>query len=235
MKATPKKCFVIAPIGETNSPIRRITDGLIDAVIRPVLEPMGYEVTIAHKITTPGSISRQIIERLLTDELVIADLSGLNPNVMYELAVRHATRLPIIILAEVGTKLPFDVSDQRTVFYKNDMAGVIELKQTLGKTTQEAMADTRPDNPIYQVHKEILIKENIEPGEAGNIQKLILDRIDNLEYLISSHLDSGISVVRLQDTPNDFGQNPLNAIAKSLFTKALQIPCDAPTKNPSEN
>jgi len=154
-----KVCFVITPIGNDNSDIRRATDGLIEAVIRPMLSEMDFCVVAAHQMDNPGSITNQIIEHLIGAKLVIANLTGLNPNVMYELAVRHAARLPVISIAERGTLLPFDIVSERTIFYTNDMSGVLELQDTLCKTVEECIKEKTPDNPVYRGKRSSIMKE----------------------------------------------------------------------------
>lgn len=186
MDTNPKKCFVIAPIGDPNSIMRRKTDGLIDSVISPVLEPLGFEVIIAHKIAEPGSITNHITQHLLEDDLVIADLTGHNPNVMYELAIRHAKRLPVLIVAESGTKLPFDVSSELTIFYTDDKKGVMELQDGLKSLVPAAIKEQKPDNPVYQAAKELVIKQGIGVGKEGDFQRLMLDKMDRLENLVAS-------------------------------------------------
>lgn len=180
--------FVIAPIGSNDSTIRRSTDGLIGAAVRPVIEACGLELVVAHEIAEPGSITQQVIEQLLTAAVVVANLTGLNPNVMYELAVRHAIRKPAILIAEFGTDLPFDIADERVLFYVNDMAGVEELKKQLEASINAAMLAPPPVNPVYRAAHAQLIR-SLEAGTGETTYVLdqltqLTDRISELSRLV---------------------------------------------------
>lgn len=181
-KGNDKTCFIISPLGLDDSDTRRKADGLINAVIKPVLTGEGYKVIAPHEIDSPGSITSQVIQHLLNDDLVVANLTELNPNVMYELAVRHAKRLPVVCLVEKGTKLPFDIATERTIFYDNDMAGVETLKPKLLNAIKEAVEEAEPDNPIYRVIRDSIMREITAKDDS---QSYMLKRLDEISYQLN--------------------------------------------------
>lgn len=180
-----KECFIITPIGELNSEIYNKANGLINSVIKPVLLEFGFDAVAAHHINASGSINNQIIKKILESELVIANLTGLNPNVMYELAIRHSARLPVVIMAEKGVtpRLPFDITDQRTIFYDDTLSGSEAAKPTLKKFIEVALQDKSPDNPIYTAASQENIFKQLDEGDP---LKIIMDKIETLGSRISN-------------------------------------------------
>lgn len=114
-----KSCFYVSPIGDDGSPERLHADLFLGSLIEPALEPFKLEVVRADKIDKPGFITKQVIDYLVRSRLVIADLSFHNPNVFYELAIRHAIRKPIVQIIRRGDRIPFDVNQSRTVIIDN--------------------------------------------------------------------------------------------------------------------
>ena len=110
-----KTCFIISVIGEEGSPERKTADDKYEIVFAPVLQEAGYEPIRADKAGMPGSISYDIIRRLVESDLVIADISIENPNVFYELAIRNAAKKPVIVFRRDDQKMPFDIYDSRAI------------------------------------------------------------------------------------------------------------------------
>jgi hypothetical protein len=110
-----RHCFVISPIGEPGSEIRKRADQILRHVVEPAVSSCGFDAIRADNISEPGLITSQVIQHIVEDPLVIADLTGSNPNVFYELAIRHAIRKPLVQLIQKGEKIPFDVAGMRTV------------------------------------------------------------------------------------------------------------------------
>jgi len=127
-----KSCFVIAPIGDPDSETRKRSDQVLKHVITPPVHDCGYEPTRADQISEPGMITSQVIQRIVDDDLVVADLTERNPNVFYELANRHAIRKPLVQLIKKGEQIPFDVAGTRTVHVDHhDLDSVEEAKKEI--------------------------------------------------------------------------------------------------------
>lgn len=129
-----KICFVIAPIGDAGTETRNRSDKILKHVITPAVSECGYEALRADNISEPGIITSQVIQHIVDDPLVIADLTDRNPNVFYELAVRHAIRKPLIQLIQKGESIPFDVAGTRTIFVDHkDLDSAEEAKAEIGR------------------------------------------------------------------------------------------------------
>jgi hypothetical protein len=223
----PKKsCFIITPLDSENSPIRRASDGLIDSVIKPTLDLLSMSFDVSHRISESGSITNQIIEHLLNDDLVIANLTGLNPNVMYELAVRHCIAKPAVILAEYKTSLPFDVLTERTIYFRDDMQGVIELKTQLKKSIESALPETEPaDNPVFRVVKDVAVRKMVEKKSPEDYILNLLQQMNNKITNLSSQMMSSPSLSPsntnyLHTTPS---QEPIRMSINTVGSPPLTI------------
>ncbi len=127
-----KICFVIAPIGDEESETRKRSDLILKHVIKPATAECGYNAIRADEISEPGIITSQVIQHIVDDPLVIADLSERNPNVFYELALRHALKKPLVQIMKKGETIPFDVAGMRTILIDHhDLDSVEEAKKEI--------------------------------------------------------------------------------------------------------
>lgn len=107
---------------------------LYEEVIRPVTEEFGVVCVRADEYHTTNPIIEDIINSITEASVVIADITPDNPNVFYEVGYSHALGKPTILLCDKKrTKLPFDVSSFRTLFYDNTIAGKTQVEKRLRK------------------------------------------------------------------------------------------------------
>jgi hypothetical protein len=112
-----KECFVISPIGPEGSDIRKDADDVFEYIIKPAMEECNIHPFRSDHLQKPGRISEQMFTAIHSADLCIADLTGYNPNVFYEVAVAQSANRPVILLIRKGQTLPFDVGDFRCVSY----------------------------------------------------------------------------------------------------------------------
>lgn len=146
----PQPAFFIAPIGEARSRERIQSDTVLEVLVRPACREIGYEIIRADELNEPGSITEQVVNRLLDAKLVIADISGRNPNVLYEVALCHAKPVPLVIIGdEHSLPAPFDIAPNRVLQYKSDeVAGMKDLIPKLHEFIRHAAAQPGVDSPV---------------------------------------------------------------------------------------
>jgi nucleoside 2-deoxyribosyltransferase len=117
VKTKRHKVFVVSPIGSEGSAIREHADLVLEFVINAGLPESEWEVTRADAHENPDSITRTMMDALSESDLIVALLTGNNPNVLYELAVAHCWEKPVVCVLKNGDTVPFDVHDTRMVWY----------------------------------------------------------------------------------------------------------------------
>ena len=183
-----KVCFVICPIGKAGSDTRRFSDLTLEYIIKPIVEEFGYHLIRADKISEPGMITYQIIDYIIKSPLVIADLTDVNPNVFYELAIRHIVEKPIIQMIKLDQKIPFDVNGMRTIIFDTNVEHAEFAKKELKNQIQSIEENKfKPHNPYtlstnYATTDKILKdRENIEPNDITNI---VLKSVNDLRSMM---------------------------------------------------
>jgi len=180
-----KQCFVIAPIGEEGSEIRRRSDQILTHIIKPAVKECGYEAVRADEISEPGIITSQVIQHIIDDDLVIADLTGKNPNVFYELAVRHTVRKPVVQLIESNESIPFDVAPTRTIHVDHrDLDSVATCKEELIRQIRSVEKDaSKVDSPISIAIDLKALRQSDNPLEKSNAE--IISMLQDVRSMVS--------------------------------------------------
>lgn len=140
------RCLVIGPIGdkfgEPGSDKRELWEDSIrvmEEVIEPACREFGIAPIRSDLIAQPGEIPEQVFELLRDSEIVIADVTGGNPNVMYELGMRHTRNHCTIQIGEYE-KLPFDITVIRTIQFRRTQSGLIDAREDLKAALRECVA-----------------------------------------------------------------------------------------------
>jgi tetratricopeptide (TPR) repeat protein len=146
------RAFIIRPFG-TQKEID--FDKVAKLLIAPALDELGAEGRETLDIIESGNIRADMFRRLLTADIVVADLSIHNANVFYELGIRHALRNHGTVMLRCNAeKFPFDLQTDRYFVYKKEdpAASVDGLVKTLRRTIDAAKKDSKAkDSPVFSL------------------------------------------------------------------------------------
>ena len=157
-------------------------------------------VSLSHQLESrdhrPGIITSQVIEHILASPFVIADLTFHNPNVFYELAIRHALRKPFVQMIKKGEAIPFDVATARTVYFDLDLNGAADAADQVARQIESLHKDPADlETPIS-----ISLELETLRGPVGTQDVGLRRVLPLLEDINSAVHNNSNEIVRLQET-----------------------------------
>ncbi|MCP4005985.1 MAG: hypothetical protein GY725_17485 [bacterium] len=194
------KCFVIMPYGGDDPSTRKHFDGVYQSIIVPGANQAGYEVKRSDISNEPGNITHDIIRDLADADIVIADLTQGNANVLFELGIRHAFRKSgTVHIVDAAYKLPFDVRQYRVIEYSTDLAELPEAIKAIAEAVRKrADRPNRADNPVHDAIPELPLDLRATGDEAIRRQLETTER--ELEELRQENEKLGKMIATLDPT-----------------------------------
>ncbi|HHQ5792251.1 TPA: hypothetical protein ACSRG3_000545 [Klebsiella pneumoniae] len=171
-----RTCFVIMPIADMAGYDSRHFDRVYNHLIKPACDTAGFKTVRADEVNNSNLIVLDILKRIVESDIAICDLSGRNPNVMYELGLRQAFNKKTVLIKDDRTISPFDVQAFRYCEYDSSLRidnafnNIKSLEKAIISTFE---ADTNDVNSIVQLLR-------IEPAKVG--EKTQLSKQDTLIF-----------------------------------------------------
>ena len=144
-----KTCFVIMPFSKTESCSQQIWTKIYEEMVKPAVTGSKLSFTCERAKPRTGNLIRDILNKLNSADVVIADLTDMNPNVFYELGVRHTLRNRTVLITQDMQHVPSDLQSYWVVVYKRGQVGRADFKQNIRKILREMItAPDKPDSPV---------------------------------------------------------------------------------------
>ena len=173
-----KDCFVIMPFSDSKTNTESKWTEIFTDLFKPAWTDLGLNCDRAN--VPRGSITRDIIEKLFSASVVFADLTDSNPNVMYELGVRHTFHKPTIMVQAKGSEIPFGVKAYKVHEYENTPTGLKNMKQLVKMEVEDIERyPNRSDNPVWDsLSTSNFIMEHYRNTEAVEKLKVIKEELN---------------------------------------------------------
>ena len=102
--------------------------------VAPAGRTAGFDVERADEIFGTGSIIEDVWQRIGSSGVITADVTGRNPNVMYEIGMAHTLGKPVVIMTQTMEDVPFDLRQYRCLVYQHTPRGCTQLEEKLTGT-----------------------------------------------------------------------------------------------------
>jgi len=128
-----RHCFYVGPFREP-------FDTIYASRVKPTVAGLGCSIIRADEIFGTGVIIDDVRDGIAAAELVIADLTGKNPNVMYEIGMAHTMGRPVLMLSQYPDDIPFDLRHRRAIIYDHTPHGLAAMTEALAQTLASLFA-----------------------------------------------------------------------------------------------
>ncbi len=216
-KCQKKKCFVIMPFSETESCSEAEWTEVFEDVIKPAVLQSGLGYDCFRAKVRRGAIIDQIIEHIDQSDVVVADLTDRNPNVFYELGVRHSLHAGCILIAQCISDVPFDLQSYGVLEYSRNPSGVTALKKEMRQLLKEIeKSPDKPDGPVmsYLQYKEKRLMSNKEI--QSRIDERVSTGLNRLEELFIQTRDQLKDMTGNSHKVSNFGHQDLTGTYEGL-------------------
>jgi hypothetical protein len=133
-------------------------------IYAPAIREAGLEPVRADELFTTGSVVEQIWDQIENAKVLLADLSGKNANVFYELGLAHAARKPVVFTSADSEDVPFDLRHLRVIIYDiREPEWADRLRTSIADYLRNAMKD--PGKSIPHPFRKFI--EDEQTGGAG--------------------------------------------------------------------
>jgi len=156
-------CFVIMPYGEKQG---INFDKVYNEAIEPAINDLDIICVRSDRISSAGSIHRDMFTHIVDDEVAVVDVSTLNPNVMYELGVRHTTRRNVtVMIGQKGTPMPFNIAGHRMIEYEShNEASYVDLSNQIKRFVRNGLTRrNETDSPVHDDLKDLRVTRGYSP------------------------------------------------------------------------
>lgn len=187
-----EKCGIIMPISAIDGCSEAHWSDVLE-IISESIEEAGFDANIVSNADDTGVIQKRIIQNLYDNPIVICDVSGKNPNVMFELGIRLAFDKPTIIIKDDKTDYSFDTSPIEHLSYPRDLRfnSIIDFKDKLSEkiTNTYNKAKTDKSYSTFLKHFGEFKISKIEQKEVTS-QEYLLEEIKSLKLLVESKVNN---------------------------------------------
>jgi hypothetical protein len=188
-------CGIVMPISEIDG-CNELHWKEVYSIISQSIDKAGFKANLVSNSDDVGVIQKRIIQNLYDNPIVVCDVSGKNPNVMFELGIRLAFDKPTIIIKDDKTQYSFDTSPIEHLEYPRDLrfAKIVEFKDKLSEkiiqTYKKSMADENFSTflkhfgsfKVAKIETEVVSKEDFILDEIKNLREIVLRNNRNFSF-----------------------------------------------------